>query len=69
MIQEYAYRLKGSNKIIECGQCDELDFKNFWRKMHEQIAMAYVQRDDYKYIYYTRYTKGFWSKFKNFPPM
>ena len=38
MIQEYSYRLKGSYKIIHCGQCDELDFKKFWRKMKDKSA-------------------------------
>ena len=68
MIEEYAYRLKGTDKIIECGQCDELDFKNFWRKMNDKIAMAYVNRDNKTFhIYYTRLDKGIWSTFNKKP--
>lgn len=63
MIQEYSYRLKGTYKIIHCGQCDELDFKKFWRKMKDKIAMAYVQRENEHHIYYTRLDKGYWSTF------
>lgn len=61
MIQHYAYRLKGSQEILVYGQCDELDFKNFWRKMRDKIDMAHVHTDDADYIYYTNGYKGKWA--------
>lgn len=51
MIEKYSYRLKNDEKFINCGQCDEQDFKNFWQKMKDHIETALVLQDGKTHMY------------------
>lgn len=67
MVQEYAYRLKGTRNWINCGQCDELDFRNFWKRMSKNIESAFIKRiNPYeKKIFFRNLAgKGKWYKVK-----
>lgn len=67
MVENFAYRLKGTTKWIDCGQCDEHDFLNFWRRMSKEIESAFIKRTnpyERKIFFRNLAGKGKWYKIK-----